>query len=85
MSSSNLEDFCSVSYLILSHMIKRFSANKLFLNLDKTNIMKFVTKTASHSIYCILVKRSVHIQEKVNTKFLGGTNDSCVGLSVLCH
>jgi len=71
MSSTNLEDFSSVSYLILLHMIIWLAASKLFLNLDKTNIMKFVTKTASHSIYYDLVKKSIHMQEKVNTKFLG--------------
>ena len=46
-------------------MIKWFAANKLFLNLDKTNIMKFVIKMASHSIYYILVKKSMHIHEKI--------------------
>jgi hypothetical protein len=35
--------FCPMARLILSHMIKWFGANKLLLNLDKTNIMKFPT------------------------------------------
>jgi hypothetical protein len=47
--SRNFEDFCSMSNLVLSHMIKWFAANKLVLNIDKTNIMKFITKNSSHS------------------------------------
>jgi len=30
-------------------MIKLFAASTLVLNLDKTNIVKFITKNASHS------------------------------------
>jgi len=44
ISSRNFQDFCSVSNLVLFHMIKWFAANNLVLNLDKTNIMKFITK-----------------------------------------
>ena len=35
ISSRNFEDFCSVSNLVLSDMIKWFAAYKLVLNLDK--------------------------------------------------
>jgi hypothetical protein len=35
----NLGDFCIVANLVLTHMIEWFTANKLVLNLDKTNIM----------------------------------------------
>jgi len=35
--------------LVLSHMIKWFVANNSVLKLDKTNIMKFITKNSSHS------------------------------------
>ena len=49
MSSRNFEDFCSVSNLVLSHMIKWFAAKTLVLNLEKTNIMKFITDNSSHS------------------------------------
>jgi hypothetical protein len=31
-SSRNFEDFCSLSNLVLSHMIKRFAANNFVLN-----------------------------------------------------
>jgi len=44
ISSRNFEDFSSFLNLVLPHMIKWFAANNLFLNLDKTNIMKFITK-----------------------------------------
>jgi len=30
-------------------MIKWFAANNLVLNLDKTNIMKFITRNSAHS------------------------------------
>jgi len=30
-------------------MIKRFATNNLVLNLEKTNIMKFITKNSLHS------------------------------------
>jgi hypothetical protein len=49
ISGRNFEDFCSVTNLVLSRMIKRFAANNLVLNLDKTRIMKFITNNSSHS------------------------------------
>ena len=49
ISSGNFEDFCSVSYLVLSCVIEWFSANKLVLNLDKTSVMKFISSNLSHS------------------------------------
>ena len=48
ISNRNFEDLCSASNLVLSHMIKWFAANKLVPNLDKTNIMKYITKISSH-------------------------------------
>ena len=36
ISSRNFKDFCSVSNLVLFHMIKWFVAKNKFLNLDKT-------------------------------------------------
>jgi hypothetical protein len=50
-------------------MIKWFAAYKLVLNLDKTSIMKFVTKSTSHSTLHIGYKEK-YIEEMVNTKFL---------------
>jgi hypothetical protein len=49
ISCRNFKDFCSVSNLVLSHMIKWFAANNLVLNLDKMSIMKFIRKNSSHS------------------------------------
>ena len=59
ISSRNLEDFCSVSNLVVSHMIKWFAANNLVINLDKTNIMKFITKNSSHSTIHICLKKII--------------------------
>ena len=63
ISRRNFRDFCSVSNLVLSHMIKWFAANNLVLNLDKINVMKFI---ALHFGY-----KEKYIVETVNTKFLG--------------
>jgi len=51
-------------------MIKWFAAYNLVLNLDKMNIMKFITKNSSHSTLCIGYKEK-YIEDSVNTKFLG--------------
>ena len=42
--------------------------NNLVLNLDKTDIVKFITNNSSHSTLHIGYKER-YIQEKVNTKF----------------
>jgi len=53
-------------------MIKWFAANNLGLNLDKTNIMKHVTKNSLHStLYLYIGYKGKYIEETVNTKFLG--------------
>ena len=49
-------------------MIKWFAANKLFLNL--TNIMKFVTKSSSHSTSGIGYKKKVYRRDGKYKKFL---------------
>jgi hypothetical protein len=51
-------------------MIKWFAANKLILNVEKTNIMKFVTKNLPHCALTIGYKNK-YIEEVVSTKFLG--------------
>jgi len=38
-----------LSNLVLSHVIKWFVPNNLVLNLDKTNIMNYVTNNSPHS------------------------------------
>ena len=50
-------------------MIKWFANNNLVLNLDKMNIMKFITKNAPHSTLHIGYKEK-YIKETMNTKFL---------------
>jgi len=70
ISSRNFKDFCSVSNLVLSYIIKWFPANNLVLNLHKTNIMKFITKNSSHSALHTGYKEK-YIEETVHTKFLG--------------
>jgi len=49
ISSRKFEDFFSMTHLVLSRLIKWFAANNLVLNLDKTNVMMFVTKNSSYS------------------------------------
>jgi hypothetical protein len=46
VSSKNFDDFCIMPNIVLSHMSKWFTANKLALNLDKTNIIKFITNNS---------------------------------------
>ena len=47
-------------------MIKWFAANNLVLNLDKTNIMKLITKSTLHIGY-----KEKYVGETVNTKSVG--------------
>ena len=56
-------------------MIKWFAVNSIVLNLDKTNIMKFITKNSSHSTLHTAYKEK-YIEEKVNTKFFGLQTDN---------
>jgi hypothetical protein len=56
-------------------MIKRFVGNDLVRNLDKTNIIKFITKNSSHSTLHIGHKEK-YVEGKVNTKFLGLQTDN---------
>ena len=60
----------SVKSSSICHIIKWFAANNLVLNLDKTNIMKFITKNSAHSAFLIEYKEK-YIAETVNTKFHG--------------
>jgi hypothetical protein len=70
ISDGNFKDFSATSNLVLSRMIEWFAANKLILNLEKPNVMKFVTKNMSH---CALTIGYIdkYIEEVVSTKFLG--------------
>jgi hypothetical protein len=59
VTSTNFEDSCAVSNLVLSHIIKWFAATKLVLNLDKTNIMKFITRIYHFLHYILVIKKSI--------------------------
>jgi hypothetical protein len=48
ISIRNFRDFSTTSNLVLSRVIEWFAANKLVLNLEKTNTMKFVTNNSPH-------------------------------------
>jgi len=54
VSSRNFKDFCSVTILVLSHMITWFADINLVPNLDKTNIMKFIKELITFNITCWL-------------------------------
>jgi hypothetical protein len=51
-------------------MRKWFAPNNLILNLDKINILKFITKNSSHSTLHIGYKEK-YIEQTDNKKFLG--------------
>ena len=51
-------------------MIKWLAANNLVINLDKVNIMKFITKNSAHSTLHIGYKEE-YIEARGNTKSLG--------------
>jgi hypothetical protein len=69
ISGRRLGDFCSVSNLVLCHIIRWFADNKLVLNQDKTNIMRFITSVTPHSALRIGCKEKC-IEETENIKFL---------------
>jgi hypothetical protein len=69
ISSKNLVEFSMLSNRVLSHVSKWFTDNKLSLNLDKTNIIKFITNNSpqyplsnGYNDKCI--------EESVNTKLI---------------
>jgi hypothetical protein len=70
ISNRNFEDFCTISRSVLSRMTDWFSANKLGLNLEKTNIMKFVMNNSPHCASSVSYKDK-YVEETVNSKFLG--------------
>jgi hypothetical protein len=79
ITSRNFEDFCSVSNSVLSHMIKWFADNNLVLSIDKTNIIKSITKNSAHSTLHTSY-REMYIEETVNTKFLVLQTDNHINL-----
>jgi hypothetical protein len=69
ISSKNLNLF-AMSNTVLSHMSKGVISNKLVLNLDKTNIIKFkINKSPQHDLNIGYDIKCT--EESTNTKFLG--------------
>jgi len=69
ISNENFIDFTTSANQVLASMTEWFSANKLVLNMEKTNIMKFVTinqpycaLTVSYlSVACYIFRQMYHI------------------------
>jgi len=57
ISNRNFIEFSTTAKLVLARMIEWFSANKLVLNPEKTNILKFVTNNLPYC-HCPLVIRT---------------------------
>jgi hypothetical protein len=57
-----------MSNAVLSHMSKWFTPNKLVLNLDKTNIIKFIINISPQYDLKIGYNEK-YIEETINTKF----------------
>ena len=75
ISNRNFEKFSTTAKIVLAHTIERFKANNLFLNLEETNILKFVTNNLPHSALNNGHKDK-DIEEAVNLKFLDIQNDN---------
>jgi hypothetical protein len=57
ISSKNFYDFSTISQTVLSHMSKWFTSNKLVLNLDKINVIKFITnKSPQYDLNIFMTK-----------------------------
>jgi mannose/fructose/N-acetylgalactosamine-specific phosphotransferase system component IID len=69
ISSKKFEYFYAMSNTVLSHMNKWFNANKLTLNIDKTNIIKFTTNISPHVLN--IEYSGKYVEESINTEFLG--------------
>jgi hypothetical protein len=69
ISSKKFDDFCRISN-ILCHMSKWFAANRLTLNPDKTNIIKFTANNSPQHALNIGYNGKC-TEESVNMKFLG--------------
>jgi hypothetical protein len=52
-TSKNFDDFSTISNTVLSHMSEWFTANKMALSLDKTNIIRFKTNNTPQYDLCI--------------------------------
>jgi len=75
MTLVNFIDFSTSANQVLARTIEWFSANKLVLNLEKTNIMKFLTTNQPYCALAISYKDKC-IEEAVNLKFIAIQIDS---------
>ena len=51
ISGQNVDDFSSVSNIVLSHMSKLLTANKLALNVDEVNIVNSILSWSCHTFH----------------------------------
>jgi hypothetical protein len=73
--SKYFDDFSAMLNIILSHISKWFTSNKFVLNLDKTNIIKFITNKSPQYDLKIGYDEK-YIEESKNTKLLGLQTDN---------
>jgi hypothetical protein len=70
ISSKKFGQFHTTSNIVRSQMSKWFSTNKLDINPDKINIIKFITKNSPQHTLSTGYKEKC-VEESVNTKLLG--------------
>ena len=75
ISNENFIDFSTSANQVLTHMIECFSANKLVLNLEKTNVMKYVTINQPYYELTVSYKG----------KCIGAVNLKCLGIQIDNH
>jgi hypothetical protein len=66
ISSKNFDDFFAMLNTAPSHISKWFTSNRLVLNLDKSNVIKFVTNKSSQCDFNIGYDEK-DIEESTNT------------------
>jgi hypothetical protein len=69
ISRKMFDDFCRISNTLLCRMCKWFAANRLALNLDKTNIIKFRANNCPQHVLNVGYNGKC-IDQSVNMKFL---------------
>ena len=84
ISNENFIDFTTSANQVLEHMIEWFSADMLVLNLEETNIMKFVTINQPYHALTVCYKDKC-IEEGVNLKFLDTEIDSHLNWRIHIH
>jgi hypothetical protein len=63
ISSKNVDDFCTISNTVLSHVTEWFTAIKLALNLEKTNIIQFKTNNTPQYVLSIGYNEVVRVSK----------------------